>query len=952
MKKITAALLILLLFGSGDLFAYSGGDGTEGSPYLISSRADMEELAGKVMNGEKYTGKYFLLTRDLTNTADTVVSIIGYSETRCFEGIFDGNGHEIAVKIIRDISSVNTSVGVFGYIQFAVIKNLGVSGIISVSSISSHGAIYSGGICGYSRRSIISHCYNTASISSYSSYSPSPSYSGGICGYSGGDEISHCYNTGSISSYSPSTSYSGGICGMSNNKVSNCYNTGSVSSRSSPVYTASTSYSGGICGHSYAISHCYNTGDISSSSPSSSHSGGICGMSNNEVSNCFAAGERITVSSTTGKIHAGRIMGEGVGTPTACYALDDMLVNNNPINENDNSRVNGQNTMLANFKNQAWLESTLGWDFENIWLFSDGMEFPLLFLGKEQTITWNQTLSAIYGDAPITLNASASSGLSVTYTSSNEKVATVSGNILTIVGAGTATITAKQTGNNDYNPAKATQTITVKNSQTISWNQTLRADYGDMPITLNANANSGLDVTYSSSNDNVAAVSGNTLTITGVGTTILTANQAGNANYNAATAVTRTITIGKGSQIISWNQTLSVTYGDEPITLSANTNSGLDVIYSSNNNNVATVSGNTLTITGVGTTTLTANQAGNANYNVATTITKTITVNKKSQVIIWNQTLNADYNDVPITLNASADSKLTVTYTSSNNNVAKISGNTLTIVGGGTAIITANQAGNANYDVAPTVVKTIIVRKSQTIKWEQNLNATYGETSAMALVANASSSLPITYTSDNANVATTNGSMLNITGVGTATITAHQAGNEEYAATMVTKTLSVKMLQTITWNQTLEVTLGNAPIVLNASANSGLAITYASNNTNVATVNGNTLTIVGVGTVTITANQTGNDFYHSATPITKTFTVTSTNGIEDIAVNNFLIYPNPTTGVVFIKATDDSTPEISVYSLGGNRMLHEVSNQIDISKLPKGMYIFQIGCERTKVVKE
>ncbi len=81
----------------------------------------------------------------------------------------------------------------------------------------------------------------------------------------------------------------------------------------------------------------------------------------------------------------------------------------------------------------------------------------------------NQTLTGLAAsatkstsDVPYVLTATASSGLPVTYTSSNTAVATISGSTITIVGAGTTTITASQTGNSNYNAATSiTQSLTV-----------------------------------------------------------------------------------------------------------------------------------------------------------------------------------------------------------------------------------------------------------------------------------------------------------------------------------------------------------------------------------------------------------------------------------------------------------------------------------------------------------
>ncbi|MBY0485799.1 MAG: hypothetical protein K2P85_01195 [Flavobacteriaceae bacterium] len=72
---------------------------------------------------------------------------------------------------------------------------------------------------------------------------------------------------------------------------------------------------------------------------------------------------------------------------------------------------------------------------------------------SDQTITFGSLANVTYGDASFNLTASSDSGLDLTYVSSNTNVATILGNVVTIVGAGTTTITASQSGNASYNPA-------------------------------------------------------------------------------------------------------------------------------------------------------------------------------------------------------------------------------------------------------------------------------------------------------------------------------------------------------------------------------------------------------------------------------------------------------------------------------------------------------------------
>jgi len=84
-------------------------------------------------------------------------------------------------------------------------------------------------------------------------------------------------------------------------------------------------------------------------------------------------------------------------------------------------------------------------------------------------------------------------------------------------------------------------TITTA-SQQISWGQSLLVGCNDTTdVQLTATASSGLPVTYSVSDPSIATVSGSVLTLLKPGTTIVTAVQAGDNNYNAATAVTDTV---------------------------------------------------------------------------------------------------------------------------------------------------------------------------------------------------------------------------------------------------------------------------------------------------------------------------------------------------------------------------------------------------------------------------
>ncbi len=76
-----------------------------------------------------------------------------------------------------------------------------------------------------------------------------------------------------------------------------------------------------------------------------------------------------------------------------------------------------------------------------------------------QTITFAALLNKSVSDAPFALTATSSSGLAVSYASSNETVATISGSTVTPTGVGTTTITASQSGNSNYSSATSVDRV-------------------------------------------------------------------------------------------------------------------------------------------------------------------------------------------------------------------------------------------------------------------------------------------------------------------------------------------------------------------------------------------------------------------------------------------------------------------------------------------------------------
>ena len=122
----------------------------------------------------------------------------------------------------------------------------------------------------------------------------------------------------------------------------------------------------------------------------------------------------------------------------------------------------------------------------------------------------------------------------------NALVATISGNTIRIVGPGTSIITATQAATTTYTSGRITTTFQVnKVTPTLSKFSIPLKLTVDEPFTItDPSSNSSGLFSYESSNSSVASISGNTITIVGPGTSIITATQAATTTYTSGTITT------------------------------------------------------------------------------------------------------------------------------------------------------------------------------------------------------------------------------------------------------------------------------------------------------------------------------------------------------------------------------------------------------------------------------
>ncbi|HMK12954.1 MAG TPA: hypothetical protein VK461_15290, partial [Acidimicrobiales bacterium] len=250
---------------------------------------------------------------------------------------------------------------------------------------------------------------------------------------------------------------------------------------------------------------------------------------------------------------------------------------------------------------------------------------------KGQTISFGSVADKKVNQPPFTVRATASSRLAVTFTSTTPLVCGsggASGEVITLLSSGVCTVVADQAGDATFAAApsvsrsfqvnKLNQTVTIP---TVG-NKKMTAS----PVTVSASASSGLPVTLSSSTPSVCSIAGTSVTLWSPGTCTLRGDQPGDGTYNPAPTATRSFTVSKANQSITFVSPGKQKLAASPVVVSPTASSGLPVAVTSTNTAVCTVAGDVVTLLTKGTCTLKADQAGNAAYNAAPTVTRSFAV--------------------------------------------------------------------------------------------------------------------------------------------------------------------------------------------------------------------------------------------------------------------------------------------------------------------------------------
>ena len=268
----------------------------------------------------------------------------------------------------------------------------------------------------------------------------------------------------------------------------------------------------------------------------------------------------------------------------------------------------------------------------NYMLPADGITTEFTISKGDATVTFaSKSADAKIGEAFTSPTATTTpAGLTLAYTSSDPSVATVNESTgkVTLVAAGSTTITATFAGNDNYNSASDSYILTVSKADAVEVelsfdSESATATYGDATATPPAlNNPKQLPLTWSSSNVKVATIgTDDIIMIVGAGETVISATFAGNDEYQGKTA-SFTLVVNKGSVKVSFDtKSETVTLGDDFTSPKATTTPpDLQLVYSTSDKHVAKVDHETgdVTLIGAGTARIAASFMGSDNYETGT----------------------------------------------------------------------------------------------------------------------------------------------------------------------------------------------------------------------------------------------------------------------------------------------------------------------------------------------
>ena len=523
-------------------------------------------------------------------------------------------------------------------------------------------------------------------------------------------------------------------------------------------------------------------------------------VSMDESQNYLAVSREVTVTVVPKEISAkiapnGGIYGEIIVPAVA--ALDGLVGKDNPEitltytgRANDGTEVNG--TKVPSLAGIYTVTATI--KDKNYSLKTEGASAAFIVAKAYPALSVSSVKDKKYGEEAFKLEVSNKGDGVKSYASSNDKVVTVDKNgVVTIVGAGTATLTVSLAETANYTADQKEVTITVRKIEhsLVVDKISYKVTYGDPAFKITAKAgDTESGIQFASDNKEVATVSKDgTVTIGNAGTAKITVSMDESQNY---LAVSREVTVTVAPKEISAKITPNGGTYEGTITpatavldgLVGKDNPEITLTYTGKANDGTEVNGTEVPSL-AGTYIVTAT-IKDKNYSLKPEGSSAeFVVAKADPALSVSEVTDKDYGEETFRLNVSNKGDGLKTYASSDDKVAAVDENGMvTIVGTGTATLTVSLAESANYTAAQKEV-TITVRKlgHSLVVDKLSYKVTYGAPAFKITAKAKDTESDIRFASDNKKVATVSeDGTVTIRNAGTAKITVSMDESQNYLA--------------------------------------------------------------------------------------------------------------------------------------------------------------------------
>jgi len=391
------------------------------------------------------------------------------------------------------------------------------------------------------------------------------------------------------------------------------------------------------------------------------------------------------------------------------------------------------------------------------------------------------------------------------------------------------------------------------------------------------------------------------------GVTVAATYNADGADPNYLEATSNPLTVQTMGQSIAFTSSVpsSPTVGGTYTVSATGGASGNPVTFTIDATSTAgacSITGSTVSLLGVGNCIVDANQAGDTNYAAAPEVQQHFSVLAHAQSIAFTSsvpsspTVGGIYT-VSATGGASGNPVTFTIDATSAAGACTITDSTVSLLGVGLCVIDANQTGNTDYTAATQSQQGFSIEAaggsgappppgSQSITFTSSVpsSPTVGGTYVVSATGGASGN-PVTFTIDATSAAgacTITGSTVSLLGVGLCVIDANQTGNTDYtAATQSEQSFSILLgRQTITFTSSVPSSpkVGGTYVVSATGGASGRPVTFsisATSTKGACAITGSKVSLLGVGTCVIDANQAASVSYSAAPEVHQSFVVRS-----------------------------------------------------------------------------